>query len=429
MAPRQTGSRWNFDLVTATAGDLDILPCTIWKEQAAKISAKLEEGGRSLEKAMTSGMVLKIQGTTWLGNDGRLYVKVTSIEPDFSRRGRLHAEVQQGMAAIRKAGVSSERLRRTYRHADPRKAFHGVGVKFRTTDVRPARIMVLGPAEAQGVGDFKSRLESDKASRLEVLYRATSWTAKSNIETMQAHFNEALRQEMDLVLLVRGGGHWSDLRGFEREDLALAIHNSRVPVATAVGHEANLSLADRAAALSFATPTAAAEAISNELRREQRPAPKQKREEEVADTDKEKDPVLQEMKGAQLHAALLARDIQNVSAAYNNDLLEYAERRVRTISRLTTAAVAAALTIILGSEQTLTLFQAAAGPTGDWLYIALVTVLSASLVWQYLAGRKISQPPSKPMKYPYSTVEAWRLATKQVRSVKGLRELRHHRPL
>jgi exonuclease VII large subunit len=148
----------------------------------------------------------------------------------------------------------------------------------------------------------------------EVVYRALSWTESSSIKTVEAHLNEASRRNIDLVVLVRGGGPWSQLRGYERLDLALAIHKSRVPVATAVGHNADISLADRAAVLSFTTPTAAAEAISNELRREQRPAAKQKREGEVVNADRENDPVLQEVKGAPLRAALLAREIQNVGS-------------------------------------------------------------------------------------------------------------------
>ncbi len=81
--------------------------------------------------------------------------------------------------------------------------------------------------------------------------------SKDDIVKTLARVNK--ESQADVIILGRGGGSIEDLWSFNEPEVVVAIHQSLIPVITAIGHETDTTLADYVSDLRAPTPTAAAE--------------------------------------------------------------------------------------------------------------------------------------------------------------------------
>jgi exodeoxyribonuclease VII large subunit len=101
--------------------------------------------------------------------------------------------------------------------------------------------IILAPCAVQGPG-----AANEIAASIRLL---NDWSKKS-------------AQRLDLILITRGGGSLEDLWAFNEEVVARAIFNSALPIVSAVGHEIDFTISDFVADLRAATPSAAAELLT-----------------------------------------------------------------------------------------------------------------------------------------------------------------------
>jgi len=128
----------------------------------------------------------------------------------------------------------------------------------------PRRIGVVTSLAAAALHDVVTALRR-RAPHVEVVvYPAPVQGAEAPPLLVRAITEAGRRDEVDALIVCRGGGSLEDLWAFNDEAVVRAIVASPVPVVCGVGHETDFTLAEFAADLRAPTPTAAAELVAPE---------------------------------------------------------------------------------------------------------------------------------------------------------------------
>jgi len=131
----------------------------------------------------------------------------------------------------------------------------------------PRRIALVTSPTGAVVHDMLTvfRLRYPNAELLVVPVRVQGDQARFDILAALSGLNRHMAA--DLIILARGGGSLEDLAPFNSEEVARAIHQSVLPVISAVGHETDYTIADFTADMRAPTPTAAASLAVPDKRR------------------------------------------------------------------------------------------------------------------------------------------------------------------
>lgn len=129
----------------------------------------------------------------------------------------------------------------------------------RALPLLPRAIGVVTSLGAAALHDVASALQRRVPHIPVVIYPASVQGGQAAGELREALLKAYRRDEVDVLLLVRGGGAMEDLWAFNDEQLARTIVSSPVPVISGVGHETDFTIADFCADVRAPTPTAAAE--------------------------------------------------------------------------------------------------------------------------------------------------------------------------
>lgn len=123
----------------------------------------------------------------------------------------------------------------------------------------PKKIGVITSLNAAALHDVLSVL-ARRAKHVDIVIYPSQVQGKEAPAQLISALNKAIdRAEVDVLLLVRGGGSIEDLWCFNDEQLARTVARSPIPIISGVGHETDFTIADFVADLRAPTPTAAAE--------------------------------------------------------------------------------------------------------------------------------------------------------------------------
>ncbi|MEE2877279.1 MAG: exodeoxyribonuclease VII large subunit [Candidatus Neomarinimicrobiota bacterium] len=128
--------------------------------------------------------------------------------------------------------------------------------------VYPFRIGIVTSGTGAAVEDLKTIL-ARRVPHVKPILRPTLVQGDGATQDIVSAIAELVkREDLDLIIVGRGGGSLEDLWAFNEEKVVRAIAECTVPVISAVGHETDFTLSDFAADLRAPTPSAAAELAS-----------------------------------------------------------------------------------------------------------------------------------------------------------------------
>ena len=196
---------------------------------------------RLLRFRPADGLQVVVRGRVTVYEDrGELQISAEYIEPKGA--GSLQLAFEQLKSKLEAEGLFA---------AERKKAI----------PVLPARIGIVTSAQAAALRDILNVLERRHHSVNVLIYPAQvqGEAAAHEVSAGLRYFNQ--HDNVDVIIVARGGGSAEDLAAFNNEGLARMVSASEIPVISAVGHETDFTIVDFVADLRAPTPSAAAELV------------------------------------------------------------------------------------------------------------------------------------------------------------------------
>jgi len=196
----------------------------------------------SFSHLLEAGMEVVVAANPSLYKNGRFSLTVNNIEPF-------------GEGALKKAFEALKKKLAAKGYFD--------GSRKRPLPVFIQKIGLITSESGAAIQDFRKNL-GEYGFKIYLLdVRVEGDYAEGAICSAIKWFNKN-KPEIDVLVLIRGGGDLENLKTFNSESVAEAIVLSRLPIITGIGHEQDETIADYVADKSFSTPTAAAVLIKTQ---------------------------------------------------------------------------------------------------------------------------------------------------------------------
>lgn len=117
------------------------------------------------------------------------------------------------------------------------------------------KIGIISSLSAAGLKDVINIFNKNVCGVEFAIYPSIMQGDKSPISVINAINRAHKHKYVDIILITRGGGAKEDLECFNNLELAKTIHNSNIPIVTAIGHEIDITIADLVSDKYFITPS------------------------------------------------------------------------------------------------------------------------------------------------------------------------------
>jgi exodeoxyribonuclease VII large subunit len=174
-------------------------------------------------------------------------------------------EFQLTVEFIQKAGLGA--LFEAFEQLKNKLALEGLfdAASKQTIPQFPQTIGIVTSPDAAALRDVLTTLKR-RNPNISVIIYPTPVQGKGAAETIAKAIRTAnQRNEVDTLIICRGGGSMEDLWQFNEEIVARAIAECAIPTISGVGHETDFTICDFVADLRAATPTAAAELACQDM--------------------------------------------------------------------------------------------------------------------------------------------------------------------
>ena len=196
---------------------------------------------RLLRFRPADGLQVVVRGRVTVYEDrGELQISAEHIEPKGA--GSLQLAFEQLKAKLEAEGLFAPERRKPI-------------------PTLPSRIGLVTSAQAAALRDILNVLQRRHHSVNVLIYPAQVQgdAASQEVAAGVRFFNQ--HDNVDVIIVARGGGSAEDLAAFNNEALARTVAASEIPIISAVGHETDFTIVDFVADLRAPTPSAAAELV------------------------------------------------------------------------------------------------------------------------------------------------------------------------
>lgn len=123
----------------------------------------------------------------------------------------------------------------------------------------PEKVGVITSPTGAAVRDIINVIRNRNSSVKILIYPALVQGAGASASITDGIKYLNLRDDIDVIILARGGGSIEELFSFNDENLAREIYKSKIPIITGIGHETDFTIADFVSDVRASTPSQAAE--------------------------------------------------------------------------------------------------------------------------------------------------------------------------